>query len=69
MNDTLDSKHHSYVVHHDDQPPLVVVNRVGLPWIALLTLLKFPQFHAYWDEGQRIIWDSNSFNVEEPNVH
>jgi hypothetical protein len=57
------------VVHYDDQPPLVVVNRVGLPWIALLTSLNSPHFHAFWDEGQRMVWDSNSSKVEEPNVH
>jgi hypothetical protein len=49
--------------------PLVVVSRVGLPRIALLTLLNFPHFHAFEDESQRMIWDSNSSNVEEPNVH
>jgi hypothetical protein len=24
--------------------------------------------NAFWDGKQRLIWDSNSYNMEEPNV-
>jgi hypothetical protein len=31
VGDILDLGCHSCVVHHDDQPPLAMVNKVGLP--------------------------------------
>jgi uncharacterized protein YbgA (DUF1722 family) len=31
VDDILDLGHHSCVVHHEDQPPLAMVNKVGLP--------------------------------------
>jgi hypothetical protein len=30
-DDILDLGHHLCVVHHDDQPPFIVVNRIALP--------------------------------------
>jgi len=30
--DILNLGQHSFVVQHDDRPPLAMVNRVGLPW-------------------------------------
>ncbi len=68
MNDILDSGHHSCVVHHYDQPPFAMVNRVGLSLITLLTFLKFSRSHAFRGESPKMIWDSNSYNMEEPIV-
>ncbi len=52
VDDILDHGCHSCVVCHDDQPPLVMVNKVGLPQVALLTFLNFPCSHAFRDGGQ-----------------
>jgi hypothetical protein len=30
VDDILDLRNHSCVVHHDDQPPLAMLNKVGL---------------------------------------
>jgi hypothetical protein len=68
VDDILDPRSHSCVVHHDDQPPFVVVNRVGLPRITLLTFLSFQHFHAFRNGGPWIIWDSHSSSMEEPNA-
>jgi hypothetical protein len=46
---------------------LVVINNVGLPHVALLILLSFPDFHTFWDGNPNIIWDANS-SIKEPNV-
>jgi hypothetical protein len=47
---------------------LVVVNKVGLPIIALPTLLSFPHFRAFKNGGPRMIWDSHSSSMEKLNV-
>jgi hypothetical protein len=60
VDDILDQGQHSSIVHHDDRPPLAIINRVGLPWEALLTLLSFLCFHAFWDGNPNTIWDANS---------
>jgi hypothetical protein len=49
-----------------DFTPLVVVNKVGLPCVALPTLLSFPHSHAFKDGGLEKIWDSHSSSMEEP---
>ncbi len=54
------------MVHHDDQNPLVIINKVGFSQLTL-TLLNFPCFHAFQDGDPRMIWASNLFNMEEPN--
>jgi hypothetical protein len=56
------------VICHDDRRPLVVVNKVGLPRVALPTFLNFPHFHAFRNGGLGMIWDSHSSSMEEPNV-
>jgi len=69
VDDILDPPCHSCAVHHDDQPPLVMVNRVGLPQVALPTFLSFSHSHAFKNGGPRMIWDSRSSIMEEPNVN
>jgi len=68
VDDILDPRSHSCVVCHDDWLPLVMVNRVGLPRVALPTFLSFPHSHAFKNGGPRMIWDPHSSNMEEPNV-
>jgi hypothetical protein len=69
VDDILDPPCHSCVVHHDDQPPLVVVNRVSLPQVALPTFLSFSHSHAFRNGGLGMIWDSHSSSMEKPNVN
>jgi hypothetical protein len=45
-----------------------VVNKVGLPHVALPTLLSFSCSHAFRVGGPKIIWDSHSSNMEKPTV-
>jgi hypothetical protein len=68
VDDILNPRRHSCMIHHDDRPPLVVVNRVGLPQTTLLTFLNFPHFRASRNGGLRMIWDSHSFSMEKPNA-
>jgi hypothetical protein len=50
VNDMQHSSRHFRGTCHDDQPPLMVVNMVGLPSrITLLTFKKFPCFRAFED--------------------
>jgi hypothetical protein len=45
-----------------------MVNKVGLPQVALPTFLSFPHSHAFWDGGLGMVWDSkSSFHMEKPN--
>jgi hypothetical protein len=45
-----------------------MVNRVGLLWVTLLTLLSFSCFHTFQDGGPGMIWDANSSKMEEPKL-
>jgi len=69
VDDILDPRRHSCAIRHDDQPSLAMVNKVGLPIIALPTLLSFSHSHAFRNGGLGMIWDSHSSNMEKPNVY
>ena len=43
----LDKGQYAQVVVHADQPPLAVVNQVGMPRLALPTLVSYPGSHAF----------------------
>jgi hypothetical protein len=68
VDDILDLGRHSGTICHDEWPPLVVVNKVGLPQVALPTFLSFPHFHAFRNGGLGMIWDSLSSSMKEPNA-
>jgi hypothetical protein len=68
VDEILDPGYNSCVVHHDDQPPLVAVNKVGLRQATLQTFLSFPHSHAFRNGGQRMIWDSHSSSMIKPNA-
>jgi len=68
VDDILDLGWHSCVIRYDDQP-LDVVNKVGLLWTTIFTILSFPCFHAFQDGRPWMIWDSYSSYLEEPNVN
>ncbi len=68
VDDILDLKKHSCVVHHHDWSPLIVINKVGLSQATLLMFLGIPHSHAFQDGGLGMIWDSNSSNMEKSNV-
>ncbi len=69
VGDILDLTCHLWMAHHDDWPPLVVVNRVGFSWATLLTFVNLPHSHAFKNGYLGMIWDSHSLNMEEPNAH
>jgi len=54
VDDILDLGCHSWAVHHDDQSPLIIINRVGLP-LVLSTHLNFPHFHPIQDGRPKMI--------------
>jgi hypothetical protein len=47
VDDILDLGWHFSVIQHDERPPLAMVNKVGLLWATLPTLLSFLCFHAF----------------------
>jgi hypothetical protein len=59
----------SCVIHYDDHPHLVVVNKVGLSQATLLTFLNFLRFQTFQSGGPKRVWDFNSSNMEESNVN
>jgi len=67
VDDMLGPRPHSCMVHHDDWPPLVMVNKLGLPWGALPTFLSFPHFHAFRNP-LGMIWDFHSSSMEKPDA-
>ncbi len=54
----LDHGRRSYVVQVTDRSPMVVVNRVGQPMMALPTFVSFPSSHTYSDGGSGLVWDT-----------
>jgi hypothetical protein len=69
VDDISDQGCHSCMVHHDDWPPLVMVNKVSLPRTTLLTFFSFPHSHAFRNGSPWMIWDSHSFDMEKPNAY
>jgi site-specific DNA-cytosine methylase len=45
-------------IYHDDQAPLVVVNRKGEPRRAFPTLVSFARSYVFKDNGLGLVWDS-----------
>ena len=68
MDHILDEGRHAQVVVQDDQPPLAVVNRVGIPRLALPTLVSYPGSYAFRDQGPRLVWDTTTQRLEEPQA-
>jgi site-specific DNA-cytosine methylase len=56
VSDILDPHKAPRHVYHDDQAPLVVVNRKGEPWRALPTLVSFVRLYAFKDNGPGLVW-------------
>ncbi|CAM6014679.1 unnamed protein product [Sphagnum balticum] len=48
--------------------PMVVVNQVGQPRMALPTFVSFPASHAYREGGLGLVWDTCLQQLVEPNV-
>jgi len=57
------------VVRIVDRLPMVVVNRVGQPRMALPTFVSFPASHAYREGGPELVWDTCSQRLVEPNTN
>ncbi len=58
VDSILDIGRRSQVVKVVDRSPMVVVNRVGQPRMALPTFVSFPASHAYRKGGPELIWDT-----------
>jgi hypothetical protein len=58
VNSILDIGRRSHVVRVADRSPIVVVNRVGQPRMALPTFVNFLMSHAYREGGPGLIWDT-----------
>jgi hypothetical protein len=47
---------------------MVVMNQVRQPRMALPTFVKFLASHAYREGGPRLVWDTCSQRLVEPNT-
>ncbi len=57
---------HSQEVVHEDSAPLALVNKVGLPRLALPTLMSYPRSFAFRDGGPGLVVDTSTQRLEEP---
>ncbi len=69
MDSILDIGRGFQVVRLVDRSPMVVVNRVGQPRMALPTFVSFPVSHAYREGGPRLVWYTCSQRLVEPNAN
>ena len=47
---------------------LTVVNQVGMPRLALPTLVSYLGSHAFRDHGPGLVWDTTTHRLEEPQT-
>jgi hypothetical protein len=68
VSDILDPDRAARRVYLNDQAPLVVVNRRREPRRALPMLVSFARSYAFKDNGPRLVWDSITQEMVEPNA-
>ena len=51
-----------------DRPPFALVNKVGLPMMALPTLMTFPGSYAFREGGSGMVWDATTQRSDEPTA-
>jgi hypothetical protein len=68
VDNILDIGQRSQVVKVVNRSPMVVVNQVGQPRMALPTFVSFLTSHAYKEGGPRLVWDTCSQRFVKPNV-
>jgi hypothetical protein len=68
VSDILDPDRAPRCIYHNDQAPLAVVNRKGEPRRALPTLVSFARSYAFKDNGPKLVWDSKTQEMVEPNA-
>lgn len=68
VDDIMDSGRRSQAVGRNDLPPLAVVNKIGLPRVALPTLVSYPASHAYRQGGSGLVWDEGLQQLVEANA-
>lgn len=49
----------------EDQPPLAIVNQVGMPPVAFPTLVRYPQSFAFCNGVPRLVFENTSLGLEE----
>jgi hypothetical protein len=56
------------VVRVVERSPITMVNQVGQPKMALPTFVSFLTSHAYREGGPKLVWDTCSQQLVEPNA-
>ncbi len=69
VDNILDIGRCSQVVRVSNRSPMSMVNRVGQPRMALPTFVSFSVSHAYREGGPRLVWDTCSQQLVEPNAN
>jgi len=68
VDNILDIGQRFQVVRIANRSPMAVVNRMGQPRMALPTFVSFPTSHAYKEGGPKLVWDTCSQQLMEPNA-
>jgi hypothetical protein len=68
VDSILDIGRHFQVLKVTDKSPMAMVNQVGQPRITLPTFVSFPVSHAYREGGLRLVRDTCSQWLVEPNA-
>ncbi len=68
VDNILDIGQHYQVVRVANRSPMATVNQVGQPRMVLPTFVSFPVSHAYREGGPRLVWDTCSQRLVEPNA-
>ena len=66
LDQILEEGRSTQAVVQKDQPPLALVNQVGMPKLALPTLMSYPWSFAFRNGGPGLVFDNTSLRLEEP---
>jgi len=53
-------------VVQEDQPPLAIVNHVGMPWFGIFTLISYLWSFAFHNGGMGLVFNNISMKLKEP---
>jgi len=68
VDSILDIGRSSHVVRIADRSPMAAMNQMGQPRMALPTFVSFLASHSYKEGGPKLVWDTCSQRLVEPNV-
>ena len=66
LDDILEEGRFAQAVVQQDQPPLAIINHVGMPRFAFPTLMSYPRSFAFRNGGPGLVFDNTSMRLEEP---